>query len=193
MPALKPTDYVGTITWLGVVTDRSASLRTTPQDKITALFAGFEGEAHGGLTRPSCSRVTAQYPKGTEIKNTRQITILSAEELDQIATTMGLDHLDPALVGASMVIKGIPDLTHLPPSARLQGPDGATVTVDMANRPCVLPAKPIEEENPGFGAAFKPAAKDRRGVTAWVECEGVFHVGDQVRLHIPDQPAWNPG
>jgi hypothetical protein len=89
-----------------------------------------------------------------------------------------------------MVIEGIPDLTHLPPSSRMQAEGGTTLVVDMQNRPCVLPAKPIEAALPGFGKAFKTAASGRRGVTAWVEREGLLRVGDGVRLHVPDQRAW---
>jgi hypothetical protein len=44
--------------------------------------------------------------------------------------------------------------------------------------------------HPGKGAAFKPAAKGLRGVTAWVEREGLFRIGDAITLHIPDQRAW---
>jgi hypothetical protein len=29
-------------------------------------------------------------------------------------------------------------------------------------------------------------------VTAWVEREGVLRLGEMLRLHIPDQPAWQP-
>jgi len=190
MPALTPTDHSGTIAWLGRVADRDAALAAAPVAEIEVTFAGVVGEAHGGLTRPSCSRVTAQYPQGTEIRNTRQLSILSQEELDAIARAMGLAALDPALVGASMVISGIPDLSHLPPSSRLQGPSGATLVVDMQNRPCTLPARGIETAHPGFGATFKPAAQGRRGVTAWVERPGAFRLGDRIRLHVPDQRAW---
>lgn len=190
MPVLKPTDFVGRITWLGLVRDRSAQLEAEAVAELTASFAGPVGEDHGGLTRPSCSRVVAQYPKGTTIRNTRQFTILSAEELAATAAKMGLDHLDPALVGATMVIEGIPDLTHLPPASRLQVADGATLVVDIENRSCQLPAKPIEARHAGFGAKYKSAAAGRRGLTAWVEREGVFRLGDAIRLHIPDQPVW---
>jgi hypothetical protein len=131
-----------------------------------------------------------QYPRNTEIRNTRQFAILSDEELAMIAGDMGLAVLDPALLGATMVLEGIPDFTHLPPSSRLQGTSGATLVVDLENRPCTLPAKPIDVRHAGFGKAFKPAAKDRRGVTAWVEREGLFTLGDAVTLHIPDQRAW---
>lgn len=190
MAALRPTRFTGRITWLGHVADRDAALESAALPQMPVTFAGPEGEAHGGLTRPSCSRVLGLYPRNTEIRNTRQLSILSAEDLAAIAADMGLDSLDPALVGASMVIEGIPDFSHLPPSARLQGEGGATLVVDMNNRPCTLPARPIETRHPGFGKAFKPAANGRRGVTAWVEREGSFSLGETVRLFIPDQPVW---
>lgn len=190
MTALKKTKIIGRIVWLGTVANREAALESAPLRGIMARFAGPEGEAHGGLTRPSCSRVLGQYPRNTEIRNTRQFAILSDEELAMIAGDMGLAVLDPALLGATMVLEGIPDFTHLPPSSRLQGTSGATLVVDLENRPCTLPAKLIDARHAGFGKAFKPAAKDRRGVTAWVEREGLFTLGDAVTLHIPDQRAW---
>ncbi len=192
MPALVPTDHYGTITWLGRVPDRGASLRAQPVERLALTFAGPEGEAHGGLTRPSCSRVTSQYPKGTEIRNVRQLSILSAEEMTAIAGEMGIETLDPALVGATVVLSGIPDFTHIPPSSRLQSASGATVVVDMENRPCQLPGREIEAAAPGFGKAFQPAARGRRGVTAWVEREGMLMLGEPMRLHVPDQRAWAP-
>ncbi len=190
MSALKPTQFTGRIVWLGHVANRKAALESQSQTVLRASFAGPEGEAHGGLTRPSCSRVLGQYPRNTEIRNTRQFSIVSAEDLAAIATEMGLDTLDPALIGATMVIDGIPDFSHLPPSSRLQGANGATLVVDMNNRPCTLPARPIETRHPGFGTKFKPAAAARRGITAWVEREGSFTLGETIRLHIPDQPVW---
>lgn len=190
MSVLKPTQFVGQITWLGIVADRAAALESAPRQSLRAGFAGPEGEAHGGLTRPSCSRVLAQYPRDTEIRNTRQFSVLAAEDLAAIAAEMGLEALDPALVGANMVISGIPDFSHLPPSSRLQGENGATLVVDLNNRPCTLPARPIDTRHPGMGKAFKPAAAGRRGIVAWVEREGTFSLGEKVRLHVPDQPVW---
>ena len=115
MPALKKTEFVGEITWLGRVADRQVALRSAPARQVTASFSGIEGEAHSGLTRPSCARVTQQYPKGTEIRNTRQICIVSEEEMSEVAQRMGLDRFDPVWCGASMVVRGIPDFTHIPP------------------------------------------------------------------------------
>ena len=191
MPALRKTTLNAEITWLGAVVDRDTALQSTALASLFMGFAGPESEAHGGLTRPSCSRVLGLYPKrGTPIRNTRQLSVVSGEELDAIAAAMGLPALDPALIGASMVVRGIPDFTHLPPSSRLLAPSGACLTIDMENRPCTLPAKPIEAAHAGFGARFKPAAAGRRGVTAWVEAEGMVAVGDKLALFIPDQPAW---
>lgn len=195
MPALIPTTYFGTITWLGHVVGRDVAatqgpLESQPLSHLSADFGGPEGESHGGLTRQSCSRVVAQYPRGTVIRNVRQFSIMAAEDLANIARAMGLGTLDPALVGATMVIAGLPDFSHLPPSSRLQADGGATLVVDMENRPCTLPAKPIEARHPGFGKTFRSAAAGLRGVTAWVEREGTFALGQKVRLHVPDQPVW---
>ncbi|MGJ8597661.1 MOSC domain-containing protein [Sulfitobacter sp.] len=192
MPALIPTDHYATIMWLGVVPDRAAALQAEPRDVLKLTFSGPEGEDHGGLTRPSCSRVLSQYPRDTVIRNTRQMCVMSAEEIAAIASKMGVETLDPSYLGATLVIEGIADFTHVPPSARLQAASGATIVIDMENRPCVLPARGIEDDMPGHGAAFKAAAKDRRGVTAWVEREGTLTLGERMRLHIPDQRPWAP-
>lgn len=191
MPALLKTRLTARITWLGLVADREAALEAQVVSRIMARFSGPEGEAHGGLTRPSCSRVRDQYRRGTVIRNTRQFSILSAEDLAAIAARMGLDSLDPALLGATMVVEGLADFSHLPPSSRLQAPSGATLVVDMENRPCQLPARPIEDRHPGKGRLFKAAARGLRGITAWVEAEGMLTLGDSLSLHIPDQPVWS--
>lgn len=191
MPALKPTDFTGTVRYIGRVADRDATLASEPLEAVEITFAGIAGEEHGGLTRPSCSRVKSQHPKGTEIRNTRQLSVVSAEELAQIAADMGVAALGPHQIGASLMVEGLPDFTHLPPSSRLQGPSGLTLIVDMQNRPCHLPARVINETDPGKGGAFERAARGRRGVTVSVEREGALALGDVLTLHIPDQRAWS--
>ena len=71
MPALKPSEFSATITWLGRVADREAELQSAPVQALDLGFEGPVGEAHGGRTRPSCSRVLDQHPRGTEIANVR--------------------------------------------------------------------------------------------------------------------------
>jgi len=191
MPALAPTEQYGEITWLGSVPP-DAGLRSMARDALQLTYAGAQGEAHSGLTRASCVRVKAQWQQGTEIRNERQLTVLSQEEIDVIAAACGLDWLDPALLGCSIVVKGISDFTHVPPSSRLQAPNGTTLVVDMENRPCNLPAREIESDHPTHGKPFKSAATGKRGVTAWVQREGTIKLGDKLRLHVPDQRAWRP-
>ncbi len=191
MPTLLESQYVGEIVWLGHV-PAVGSLQAGAVSHLNLGYEGVNGGRHEGVTRPSCVRVKNLYSRGTTIRNVRQLTILSSEELEATAAEMGLDQLNPGLLGASIVLRGIPDFTHVPPSSRLQGPSGVTLVLDMENRPCVLPGREIETKSPGYGAAFKPAAKDRRGVTAWVEHPGRLVPGEALKLFVPDQRGWAP-
>lgn len=193
MPALVPTDHVATIVWMGRVArpvGRDLLIHGEPVAEMPLTFAGYGAEIHAGLVRESCSRVTRQYPLGTPIRNVRQVSVVSAEEMAEVAAELGLDAFDYAWAGAGLVLEGIPDFTHVPPSSRLQGEGGATLVVDMENLPCTQVSKTIETERPGHGKAFKAAAKGRRGVTAWVEREGTLRLGERVRLHVPAQRPW---
>lgn len=193
MAGLIATDYSATITWLGLVPHRDAlEIVGLPRDELSLTMAGQEGEFHAGLTRPSCSRVAALYERGTEIRNTRQLSIVSVEELAAIAVALELEALDPAWLGASIVVSGLDDFSNLPPASRLQGEAGCTLTVDTQNGPCTLTARTIERARPGHGKAFKAAAAGRRGVTAWVEHPGRLVPGERLRLFIPDQRPWAP-
>ncbi|MCG7628034.1 sulfurase [Epibacterium sp. MM17-32] len=192
MPVLRETEFSAEVTWMGIV-PADGGIQADMRDDLEFGFHGLTGERHAGAQRPSCVRVKNLYAPGTEIRNTRQVTILSEEELTQIAADMGLGQLDPRYLGATLVVRGIPDFTHVPPSSRLQGPDGVTLTTDIENRPCVLPGREIEKDHAGFGPKFKAAARGRRGITAWVERPGRLKLGDTLRLFVPDQRAWSAG
>lgn len=194
MSALLATEIRGTVTWLGTQRRPVERLEIFGEElaEMPLTLAGYAEEVHAGETRPSCSRVLALHPRGTEIRNSRQLSVVSAEELAEVAQGLGLDRLDPAWLGASLVVSGIPDFTHLPPSSRLQGPDGVTLVVDMENRPCQEPAVTIVKATGGQGKGFKAAARGKRGITAWVERAGVLRPGDALRLFVPDQRAWAP-
>jgi len=184
------TEFTGKITWLGRVPLNRPNIRSEAVQSARATYAGFVDDYHGGLTRAACVRVGNRHAKGTEIANTRQLSILSAEEMAQIAVSIGVPALDPILLGASIVVEGIPDFTHVPPGSRLQAENGTTIVIDVENGPCNFPAKEIEKEDAGHGKGFITAARGKRGVTAWVEREGDLGVGDVLRLHVPDQRGW---
>lgn len=190
---LRPTGLGGVVVFLGIVPDRAASLRSVAAARVAAGFDGLAGDAHAGLTRPSCSRVLAQYPRrGTEIRNTRQVSLLSVEELAETAALLGIPALPPEWVGANLALAGLPALTRLPPSSRLAFEGGAVLTVDMENAPCQFPAREIEAEHPGRGKGYRAAAKGRRGLTAWVERPGEIVLGARVALHVPPPGTYPP-
>ncbi|MEP1329031.1 sulfurase [Pseudophaeobacter sp.] len=191
MPVFLKTQYKGEVVWAGS-TPADAGVSSEALNGLDLSFEGLKAERHAGENRASCIRVVNIHPEGTEIRNTRQLTILSEEELALIAADMGLARVDPASLGANLVLRGIPDFTYVPPSSRLQGPDGVTLTVDIENRPCIFPGREIDKAHAGFGPKFKPAAKTRRGITAWVERPGALKLGDHLALFIPDQRAWAP-
>ena len=56
------------------------------------------------------------------------------------------------------MVSGLPDFSHVPPSSRLQGPDGTAFLVDMENLPCNFPAWVIETVYEGHGKVFLKAA-----------------------------------
>lgn len=192
MTVLRPTDIEARVVWLGVVRDRAATLEAEAVETLRLGWAGAEGDCHGGLTRPSCSRVKLQHPRGTEIRNTRQLSLVSAEELAAIAADLGVPALPPAWTGANVMVAGAPDFTLVPPGSRLVFGDGTTLAVDMRNGPCRFVGDVIEARHPGKGGAFPRVATDRRGVTAWVERPGALRVGDAARLHVPPQHLYAP-
>jgi hypothetical protein len=160
-------------------------------DTVSLLFSGPEGDCHTGLTRLSDSRTLQTYSRGTPIRNVRQITIVSVEELADIAAAMGLVYINPAWLGANFVTSGIPDLTLLPPSSRLQFSSGATLVIDTENLPCRQVASIIEQHHADKGHLFVKAATHKRGLTAWVECEGSVSVGNNIKIFIPPQRIYS--
>jgi MOSC domain-containing protein YiiM len=139
----------------------------------------------------SDSRLLQQYPRGIPIANTRQVSIVSGEELAEVGEAMETAQLKPEWLGANLVTKGIPDLTLLPPSTRMMFSSGATLIVDGENAPCRQVGDVIEQHYPGKGWQFPKLARNKRGLVAWVEREGAIAVGDEIVLHIPPQRIYS--
>jgi MOSC domain-containing protein YiiM len=174
-------------------TDRATGLEKSRVDGLTLRFEGIDGDCHSGLTRKADVRTLRQYPRDTPIRNVRQLTLLSVEELADIAGVMAIKEVKPEWVGANVVTSGIPDLTLLPPSSRMQFPSGASIVVDLETEPCRYPAEIIEKHNPDQKLGFVKAAKNKRGVTAWVEREGDVALGDEIVIWIPPQRLYASG
>lgn len=163
----------------------SAALNTIEVDE-----KGIVGDKHNGILMKSDARQTAQYTRGTVIRNNRQWSAVSVEELVEVSMKMGIEEIKPEWLGANLLIKGIPNLTKLPPlSMIIIRPDSKDKTVLInyfENFPCAGPQKKIIERigfEPNMG--FVPAAMGKRGLVGWVEKSGKISVGDSVKVLIP--------
>jgi hypothetical protein len=185
MSIVRPIDITGTVAALLVNPDAESGIESEAVEKVSARFEGLEGDCHWGATRPACVRVIRQYKKGTTIRNVRQFSIVSEEELAEIAAAMGIPSIRPEWLGANIVVSGIPDLTLLPPASRLIFSSGASLVSDTENAPCRFPAEVIARHHPEAKAPFVECAQHKRGITAWVEREGEIACGDEIALHLP--------
>lgn len=184
---LTKLSFQGTVNLLLANPDRDTGLEKSRVAEARLLFSGMEGDCHGGLTRKSDSRMLKQYKRGTPVRNSRQLSILSSEELTEVAARMAIPAVKPEWVGANIVLEGIPDLTLLPPGSRLQFDSGAMIVVDAENHPCRYPADIIARHHPDAKLGFVKAAMHKRGVVGWVEAEGVIKTGDRITVWIPPQ------
>lgn len=164
-----------------------AYLLSEPVTSVEVTLEGFAGDRHAGMTRRADARVPF-YPRGTEIRNSRQVSLVSEEELAELADALGVPAINPAWLGANLVTRALPQLSHLPPGTRLFFPDTATLVIADENHPCIFPGKALADHYPdarGIGARFVKAAQGRRGLVAWVERAGAISTGDTVTVALP--------
>lgn len=178
---------------LVTLTEKQASpdghyLISEPVREARAILEGLEGDRHAGFTRRADARVP-QYPRGTEIHNSRQVSLVAEEELAQIAANLGVPVVEPEWIGANLVLRGVPNLSRLPPMTRIYFPELAALALEGENHPCLFPGKAIQHAYPdmlGLAKRFPKAALHLRGVVGWVERAGIIRVGDKVRIEIPE-------
>jgi MOSC domain-containing protein YiiM len=167
----------------GVLIADGEDFVSRPIGSARLIYGGIEGDLHAGPTRPSCSRAP-WHERATEIANTRQLSLVSVEECAQVAEALDVPELDPRLLGANLVVRGIADFSGLAPATRLQFPSGATIFITEANGPCIQPghrlAKAFGRKDLVFG--FVNKAIGRRGLVGLVERPGPVSVGDEVAV-----------
>jgi hypothetical protein len=165
--------------------------QTRAVETLTLGFDGIEGDFHGGPTRRSGGR-EPWYPRGTEMRNERQLSIVAADELATVAERMGIAELKPEWIGANLVLEGIPNLSMLPSASLLFFKGGVTLKVDAQNHPCRYSGRSIAEnaglaDVDGAALAFVKAAKRLRGLVAWVEKPGTISAGEEISVRVPEQ------
>jgi hypothetical protein len=163
-----------------------------PLDVLTLTYEGIPGDRHSGLYRESGPR-EPWYPRGTPMRNERQLSILSAEENSEVAAAMGIDRLKPEWIGGNLLLSGVPQLSALPPRTLLWFPSGAAVRIDGDNGPCKKSGASIASALPGrpdLELGFVQAAKHKRGLLGWVEREGEVRAGDVAKIRIWSQTLY---
>ena len=193
MVMVSKLDFTGKVEVVLSSPDRNSGLEKTRVDQLVMTFAGIDGDCHSGMTRLSDGRMIKLYKRGTKVANSRQVSILSVEELAEIASAMELDEIRPEWAGANIVTSGIPSLTQLPPSTRMVFSSGATIIVDVENGPCRYVGDVIDKYCPGKGAGFVRAASGKRGIVGRIEREGLIRPGDDISLYIPPQRIYRFG
>lgn len=177
-----------------LATPDAGHFRTAGVGQLVVDVRGIPGDRHYGFTRPAGAR-EPWYARGTEMRSGRQLSVVSAEELADVARRLDLDCLDPGWIGANVVVEGVPDFTALPWGARLvcgDGPDAAVLVNEGDNAPCRFAGAEIARhfpDRPGLDRLFPKAAIGRRGIVASVERPGVIAPG-RLTVRVPDQKLW---
>ena len=169
---------------------------TRAVEALALGFDGIEGDFHAGTTRRSGGR-EPWYPRGTEIRNERQLSIVAPDELAEIARRMGITELKPEWIGANLLLEGIPRFSMLPAGTLLFFAGGVTIKVDFQNGPCRIAGRSVAEnakmpDHEAGSLAFARQAKRLRGLVAWVEKPGRITMGEAVSVRIPEQWIYRP-
>jgi MOSC domain-containing protein YiiM len=166
-----------------LTTPDPADFGTDPLQRAELDFGGIPGDRHHGRTRPAASWDKA-HPTGVEIRNRRQLTAVSREELAEVAEALGIHEVKPEWLGANLLLEGLPELTALPAGTTLVFTSGAALTCEGDNDPCRKAGARIERESGVAGVAgrFVRAAAGRRGILCSVERPGVVAAGDVVEI-----------
>lgn len=164
----------------------AADFQTIRQTSLTLAFEGIAGDRHSGFLRKADAR-TPHYKRGLPIRNIRQISIVSVEELADIAAALGLPDILPEWLGANLVIEGVKQLSFLPRGTRIACSDGAALAAEGYNPPCIGPGKVVHGATGATPQAFIRCASRRRGIVASVERPGTVHAGEKIVVHVPEQ------
>lgn len=175
-----------TVTGLGIA-DAPNSFVTRAVPRLQLTFGGIEGDRHFGMTMKAGVR-QQHHPRGAELRNSRQLSIVSDEELAQVAAALAIPRLIFQWLGGNLCLQGLASLTAVAPSTRLLFPSGACLVVDCENLPCRGPGRIVQSqfaEPLDLAVRFVKAAHHRRGLVAWVERPGLIEEGNAVEVIAP--------
>ncbi|CAN7167317.1 MOSC domain-containing protein [Aminobacter sp. LjRoot7] len=164
---------------------------TRAVETLPLTFEGIIGDVHAGHTRRSGGR-EPWYPRGTEMRNERQLSIVAPDEMAIVAERMGLAEIKPEWIGANLLLEGVPMLSMLPSGAMLFFKGGVTIKIDGQNAPCRVAGRSIAEhagmaDHDAGSLLFPKVSRRLRGLVGWVEKPGVIAAGEEVSVRVPEQ------
>jgi len=167
-----------------------SGVRKEPVPLLQIDETGIIGDKHAGLKKKADGRDKG-IKRGTMIRNWRQWSAVSLEELDRIAHNLGVPSIDAAQLGANLCFDGIPQLTQCPVGALLRFAD-AILLVEAENDPCTLAGKSLKENYPDLSPnKFVKAALHLRGIVGTVYKPGIIRVGESVEIVLPEDQSRN--
>lgn len=168
-------------------------IATRRVEAIELTLEGIPGDRHAGFVRPADVRVP-WFKRGDPIHNERQLSIVSIEELAEIAAALGIAEVEPEWLGANLAVAGLPAFSMIPRGTRLFFPSGAALAITDQNAPCRIAGAELARHQGGERLDFRFVEVSRRlrGVVATVDKAGRIAAGDAIDVRVPEQWVW-PG
>lgn len=164
---------------------KSRAVPKQPAMLLEVNLLGIVGDRHAGELKKADGRDRG-IERGTLIRNWRQWSAVSVEEVNEIAERLQVTNLDPVLFGPNLVISGIADFTQIPVGSMLSFPE-ATLFVERENDPCTKAGKVIAGAHKRISEhAFVKAAWHKRGLVGIVKDAGIIRLNDPVVLVLPE-------
>ncbi|MEI5677934.1 MULTISPECIES: MOSC domain-containing protein [unclassified Mesorhizobium] len=175
----------------GIYVAPGEDFETQATDSLQLEFQGIPRDFHGGYTRRSGGR-EPWYPRGTEMRNERQVSIVAPDELALVAERMGIAEIRPEWIGANLLLEGVPHLSMLPSGTMLFFKGGVTLKIGAQNSPCRIAGRRVAEragmaDHDAGSLLFPKVAKRFRGLVAWVEKPGRIEKDEEVSVRVPEQ------
>jgi hypothetical protein len=176
-----------------------ADFMTTSVAGLVLDHSGIPGDLHAGALRRSGGREN-WLPRGTQLRNDRQLSALSVVELAEIARGLDIPELEPEWIGGNLLIDGVDAFSRIAPGSRLaiggswggkgRFDGGAILRVEAYNRPCRQSGRALAGalERPDLEFAFVKHAASLRGLVLSVDLAGPVAPGDAVVVMAPLVP-----
>ena len=171
---------------------------TEPRTELELNTQGVVGDRHYGCETISGGRFTTLYKRGTPVRNNRQWSAISPQEVMDIAKNLGIEgKLTPELLGMNFLIEGVERLSELPPmtylifspheefAPRLE--EDVVLVVYGQALPCTVAGKALVEPcgDASLEQRFPKGALGLRVTTGWVEKGVIIRPDYHVFIRTP--------